>query len=326
MDQQNVENLFTWFDQMVEIIQRHEDMPYLDSLVEAGELLFVKQVSEEVEAKFKSELEAKLAEINMDHYEREEVRKGLQLAILKGMKGVTQQHHYITPDTVAIFMGYLLSKFMKNEQQFTIFDPACGTGNLLTAVLNQLKQKVQATGSEVDSTLIHLAYVNANLQEREIEFHHQDSLGSFLVEPQDVIVSDVPVGYYPDDQQARKFELRNESEHSFAHHLFIEQSLRYTKPGGYVLLLVPAFIFNEDNSDKLHGYIQEHAHIQGVLQLPDSMFQNEQNAKCIFVLQKKGDQTKPPKKVLMAQLPSFKDVKAMDKTLNHINVWFDKDR
>jgi site-specific DNA-methyltransferase (adenine-specific) len=326
VEQEKVEKLFTWLDQTVNLISDVENIPYLDSLVEAGELLFVQEVSDQIDLEFKQKLEQRLSEITLQDYEREEVRKALQLAILKGMKGVTQQHHYITPDTVALFMGYLLSKFIKDNETVRIFDPACGTANLLTAVLNQLSIKTKAIGSEVDSTLIHLAYVNANLQEREIEFHHQDSLRHLLVEPVDVVVSDLPVGYYPDDEQAKRYELRSDEEHSYAHHLFIEQSLQYTKPGGYIFLLVPVFLFESDQSDKLHKFLLEHAHVQGVLQLPDSMFHNEKNSKCIFILQKKGLGVKPPKKALMAQLPSFKDVKAMDKVLNHINVWFEKDR
>jgi site-specific DNA-methyltransferase (adenine-specific) len=323
MDQQKVEQLFKTLDKLTTLISEERNLPYLDSLVEAGEIIFYMQIGEDEISKAYDQF---LTDVNLDTYEREEIRKALQLAILKGMKGVTQQHHYITPDSVAIFMGYLLEKFMKGKENYSIFDPACGTGNLLTAVLNQLSPKIQAIGSEVDSTLLQLAFVNANLQKRNIEFHHQDSLRNLLIDPQDVIISDLPVGYYPDDEQAKAFELRKEDGHSYAHHLFIEQSLRYTKPGGYLLFLVPVFLFTSDQSDQLNKFIHQYAHIQGVLQLPSSMFKNEQNAKCIFMLQKKGKDINPPKKVLMAQLPSFKDVHAMNKVLIQINDWFKKEK
>ncbi|SET79917.1 site-specific DNA-methyltransferase (adenine-specific) [Salinibacillus kushneri] len=327
MDQEKVEKLFAWFDETTTIIEKEEKVPYLDGLVEACGLLFSEGVADEIEEPLKQTLLNQIKAANLNEYSKEEIRKALQLAILKGMKGATQQQHYITPDAVAIFMGYLVTKFMGNKKELRIFDPACGSGNLLTGVINQLSQKIEAYGSEVDPTLVELAYMNANLQEHEIELFHQDSLRDLLLEPVDVVVSDLPVGYYPDDENAKSYQLSAEGEqHSYAHHLFIEQALHYTLAGGHLFLLIPNFLFDSDQSDKLHEFLNEHAHIQGILQLPLSMFTNEKNAKSIFILQKKGIQTSNPDKVLMAQLPSFKDVHAMDKTLNEIDQWFKNDR
>ncbi|GAA0484276.1 class I SAM-dependent methyltransferase [Salinibacillus aidingensis] len=327
MDQEKVEKLFKWFDETTTIIEKEENIPYLDGLAEACGLLFSGDVAEEIEEPFKQTLLKQIQAEKLDDYSKEEIRKALQLAILKGMKGATQQQHYITPDAVAIFMGYLVNKFMGHKKELRIFDPASGSGNLLTGVINQLSQKIEAYGSEVDPTLTELAYMNANLQEHEIELFHQDSLRDLLLEPVDVVVSDLPVGYYPDDDNAKSFQLRAEdNQHSYAHHLFIEQSLHYTLAGGYLFLLIPNFLFDSDQSDKLHEYLNEQAHIQGIIQLPMSMFTSEKNAKSIFILQKKGIETKNPGKVLMAQLPSFKDVHAMDRKLNEIDQWFKNDR
>ena len=74
----------------------------------------------------------------------------------------------------------------------------------------------------------------------------------------------------------------------YAHHLFIEQSVKHTKEGGYLFFLVPNFIFESDQAPKLHAFIKETCFIQGLLQLPVSMFKNEKNAKSIFVLQRKA--------------------------------------
>lgn len=320
MNQDNVELIFQWFDQAASKIEQAHNMTYLDSLIEAGNWLFYKDEQGEL-----SDTLSDLENINMDGFKKEEVRKGLQLAILKGMKGATQQHHYITPDSVAIFIGYLVQKFYHHSKEVTIFDPACGTANLLSAVMNQLSQNVTAFGSEVDSTLIQLAYINANLQKNAIELFHQDSLRPLLMKPADLVVSDLPVGYYPDDENAKSFELKAEEGHSYAHHLFIEQSLKYTKEGGYLFFLIPNFLFESDQADRLHDFLHKQAHIIGLLQLPLSMFKSDKNAKSIFIIQKKGKQTTPPKKALLADLPSFKDVHAMNHMLKQIQEWFDKE-
>src|SRR5699024_6616982 len=170
--------------------------------------------------------------------------------------------------------------------------------NLLTTVLSHLNLPGPSFGSEIDSTLIKLALFNANLQKMTIEFFNQDSLRPFLIDPVDLTVADLPVGYYPDDEQAKNFELKAADGHSYAHHLFIEQSMKYTKNSGYLLLLVPEFIFDSDQSDKLHKYLQNNAHIVGLLRLPESAFASKRNIKSILILQKKGPETKMPKQPL----------------------------
>src|SRR5699024_9829154 len=134
-------------------------------------------------------------------YDTVTIRKAVQLAILKGMR-VAQEKHLMTPETVALLIGYLAEKITKNESEIGVFDPVCGTGNLLMTVLQQLKQRKTALASEVDPTRSQVAVINDNLQKAEIEFYHQDSMQSFLTDPVDLVVADLPVGYYPDNVQA----------------------------------------------------------------------------------------------------------------------------
>ncbi|RPF55350.1 class I SAM-dependent methyltransferase [Aquisalibacillus elongatus] len=325
--EQQTEQLFTWLDTTTNMIVEKEDVPYLEALIAASELLFYRDLPEDLDEDYEKRLTEQLNQAQLNEYPLEARRKAMQLAILKGMKGSTQQHHYITPDTIGMFMGYLLQRFMGDTNKFSVFDPACGSANLLISVINQLENKqIKAYGSEVDPTLIRLAYSNTNLQEREIEYFHQDSLKPILLEPVDTVVSDLPVGFYPDDDTASAYDLKAEEGHSFAHHLFIEQSLKYTKEGGYLFFVVPSSLFESEQKDQLQQFLKQHAHIVGLLQLPETMFKHEQMRKSIFVLQKKGENTRDPRKVLLADLPSFKDVQAMDSILMQINQWFENER
>ncbi|PAF37687.1 SAM-dependent methyltransferase [Terribacillus saccharophilus] len=325
MEQQNVEKVYQALDQMAEALETRENIPYLDALGAAMEYILDRDTEITEQPLLKQQLEKHAAVFDDQSYQKEEIRKGIQLSILKGMKGATQQQHMLTPDTVAMLIGYLTNKLIGKNEDFRIFDPAVGTGNLLTAVLNQVEREGHAYGSDVDPTLIQLAVMNANMQERQIEFFHQDSLRPFLLEPVDLVVSDLPVGYYPDDIQAAQFELNAEEGHSYSHHLFIEQSLHYTKEGGYLLFVVPNFLFESDQARSLHTFLQQHAHILGLLQLPESMFKNESQAKSVLILQKKGTLTTAPKQALLVQLPSFKNPNAMANVLKQINDWFDNE-
>lgn len=305
-------------------MQEELQCTYLEALAETAENLFHGNVvQEELSEVTKRRLEKEYSKANLASLQKEEIRKGFQLAILKGMKEGVQANHQMTPDAIAMFMGYLIGKFTSHLSQLSLLDPAIGTGNLLTAIMNQqASKKLEAYGVEVDDLLLKLAYTNANLQEQPISLFNQDGLSNLFVSPVDIVVSDLPVGYYPNDENAANFKLKRDEGHSYAHYLFIEQGLRYTKPGGYLFFLVPNFMFEEDEAKHVNDLIKEEAYIQGMLQLPQTMFQNKNNAKSILVLQKKGIGVEAPKEALLVNLPSFSNLQAMEKIMAQINEWF----
>lgn len=326
MEQKRVEELFLLMDEMAEAIHQEMDMPYIDSLADTLELLFMREPVQELSEKFANQLLEKATKLEIDTFKKEEIRKAIQLASLKGMKEATQQQHYVTPDTVALFIGYLSEKLTKKQKDIRLLDPAAGTGSLLTAVRNRLENAGAIFGSEVDATLIKIAVMSANLQKTEAQFFHQDSLAPLPLETVDLIVSDLPVGFYPDDIQARDYQLRKEEGHSFSHHLFIEQSLRYAKEGAFLLFVIPNFLFESDGAVELNRFLKENADIIGLVQLPESLFKAEENAKSIFVIRKKGKHTKVPKQALLVRLPSFKNARAVDDILTQINEWFENEQ
>jgi len=188
--------------------------------------------------------------------------------------------------------------------------------------MDHLTQPIKAFASEIDPTLLKISLLNANLQKKRVEYFHQDSLKPFLLDPVDLVVTDLPVGYYPDDERANHYELKAEEGHSYSHHLFIEQSLNYTKEGGFLIFIIPEFLFESDQAKQLHAFIQKHAHIIGLIQLPDTAFTSKETKKSIFILQKKGERTKDLKQPLLAMLPSFKNQEAMEDIVMQINNWF----
>ncbi|MDX5868828.1 class I SAM-dependent methyltransferase [Bacillus cereus group sp. BfR-BA-01119] len=322
---QTVETLFSIFDSSAVVLRKELDVTYLEALVETGDNLFEGAILQEGLSESAIErLNREYSTFNEETYKGEEIRKAFQLAILKGMKEGVQANHEMTPDAVGMFMSYLFHKFMKGQNEITVLDPAIGTGNLMTTVFNSAQENVTMSGFgvEVDEVLIKLALVNANLQKHAIEFFHQDGLAPLYIDPVDAVVSDLPVGYYPNEIGASEYKLKADEGMSYAHHLFIEQSVKHTKEGGYLFFLVPNFIFESDQAPKLHAFIKETCFIQGLLQLPVSMFKNEKNAKSIFVLQKKGPSVTMPKQALLVELPKFSNMKAMEDIMDQLNTWF----
>ncbi|MBY0124091.1 class I SAM-dependent methyltransferase [Bacillus sp. S/N-304-OC-R1] len=322
-----VEEMFTVFNETAEMIQEELSCTYLEALAETGENMFHGSIlQDELSELTVKRLKKGYESIRLDSFDKEEIRKAFQLAILKGMREMVQPNHQMTPDAVGMLMGYLVNKFIQ-KQEFHLLDPAVGTGNLLTTVINQQHNKtVHATGIDIDDVLIKLSYVNANLQQHPIRFFNQDSLEPLFIEAADAVISDLPVGYYPNDLRAADYEMKAEQGHTYAHHLFMEQSMRHVKEGGYLFFIVPNGLFESEQAPSLHEYIKKHANIQGLLQLPLTLFKNEKSAKSIFILQKKGEGVKAPKQVLLANLPSLSKTLEVEKILLKIDGWYKENK
>lgn len=322
-----IEQLFTLYNETALILQEELDCSYLEALAETGENLFQgsilqEELSELTLRRLKKQYEA----INLEKFSNEDIRKAYQLVILKGMKENVQPNHQMTPDSVGMLVGYLVERFTK-QTSLRLLDPAVGTGNLLTTVLNHLGKKTAASiGVDIDDLLIKLAYVNANLQEHPVQLFNQDSLEPLFIDPVDAVIADLPVGFYPNDLRAADYQLKANEGHSYAHHLFIEQSVRHTKPGGYLFLIIPNGLFESDQASQLRDYVKEHVIIQGLLQLPESMFKNKNAAKSILVLQKKGEGVEPPNQALLVDLPSLSNAFEMDRILSKMEKWFQENK
>ena len=233
-----VESLFGIIDETATLLQEELACSYLEAVAETGENLFQGDVlQEEVSELTKKRLNKQYDEVSTSQLENEQIRKAFQFAILKGMKENVQPNHQMTPDSLGLFISYLVNKFTGDMNKLTILDPAIGTGNLLTTVLNQMPGKeTQSIGVEIDEVLIKLAYVGADLQKHPLQLFNQDSLEPLFIDPVDLVLCDLPIGYYPNDVRAGDYELKAEEGHSYAHHLFIEQSMKHTKDGGYLIL------------------------------------------------------------------------------------------
>lgn len=302
------ENIFTYLDTQSNTVSKNLDITYLDGLV---------KVLNQLIEKGNDEL---LAEAS-----KEEIRKAIQLAILKGMRKNVQPNHQMTPDSLGFLVGYFVDQFfeekLKEDGKLTILDPTIGTGNLMLAVMNQLDGKIQGAGVEIDELLIQLAAASGDLQQQPINLYRQDALQHLLIDPVDGVICDLPIGYYPDTEFAENFEIHSEEGMTYAHHMLIEQSVNYTKPGGYLFFLVPNNIFESEQAPLLYTFIQKHAWIQAVVQLPENLFKKQDMAKSLFIIQKKEENGKPVKDVLLAKVPKLDNIQGLESFFAQVLKW-----
>lgn len=314
---------FKLLDQSSTYISEQLNKSYIEALIDTTEHIFEGQLVVDVTDEQEKALTQMYQKIDLESYTREERRRAFQLASLKGIKEQSMAGSGITPDTVSMFIGYIAKKMMKPSN---IFDPAVGSGNLLTCVMNQYEEPVQGLGTEVDPTMVRLAYMNANLQQHKVELFHQDGLKPLYIPLVDLVVCDLPLGIYPNQKVAEGYEIYQEKQDVYTHHLMLEQTIRLTAEGGYLIFLIPNTLFTEPGSDRLRQYITKETYIQALLQLPESLFQEGSIYKSIFILQKKGEHIKKPKQALMASLPTFSNQEKFTEALAQINHWIDTEK
>lgn len=303
----SMEKLFNFIDEHANKMQTDENITYIEGVLETTEMWLDGDITP-----------------GLQDIQKEDIRKAIQLAILKGMKEHVQPHHQMTPDSLGLLVGYFVELLTSEKQHVSILDPAVGTGNLLFTVLNFLKDKATSSAIEIDDMLIRLAASTGDLLQHPVTLYRQDALQPLLIDPVDIVVSDLPVGYYPDDKTASEYELKAKEGMSFAHHLMIEQAIRHTVDGGYLVLLVPQGIFESPQAKELHTYFSNHAWIQAVVQLPSNLFKNEMHAKSLLVIQKKAPELKQPKEVLLAKVPNMSNKEAMAMFFEKVKIWYNE--
>lgn len=290
---------------------------FIDTYAQSTESLYLEAIIEICNKWITGEVVPEVS----DEISKEEIRRGIQLAVLKGMQQSAQPHHQMTPDSIGMLIGHIAGKLVEGQHDVTLLDPAVGTGNLLYTVMNTIGKDVTANAVEIDELLIRLSAVTAELLEHPVTFLVQDALRPLLVDPVDITIGDLPVGYYPDDDNGANYQLMPTEGHAFAHHLFIEQSMNHTKSGGYGIFIVPANLFESEQTVKLHPFLQKKTIIRAIIQLPDSLFQNKAHEKSILILQKPFLEEKPTPDVLLAQVPDMKEKLAMSRFLQEIDTW-----
>lgn len=300
----NVEQIFNFIDQESTFIEEQQSATYLEGVVYALELWLE---------------EKKIPTVyNPD---KEQIRKAVQLAILKGMKKSAQVNHQMTPDAIGLLVSYFVKEMAKGKKELSILDPALGTGNLLYTIMNAIPTENYAFGVEIDELLIQLAAQTGELLTHDVQLFRQDALKPLLIDPVDIVVSDLPVGFYPDEETAQDYFLHSKEEMSYAHHLFMEQSMKHVKPGGYLYFLVPATIFESKQAPQLHTFIKEQGWIQAVIQFPSSIFKTKGQEKSLLILQKKSEELKAPREVLLAKVPNMSNKEAMELFFQKIDIW-----
>lgn len=330
MSLEEIETNFNQINETIDILQKSLEITYLDAFIETSNNLLDNK-STHVEAGLPNERDVKILNqiykrMNLESLSSEDVRKVIQLVLLKATRQEKiQPNHQMTPDTIGFLVAFVLEKLMGTNKVFSLLDITVGSGNLLTTILNQMSadnfEISKAYGVDNDDTMLSIAGLSGQLQRLSLDLFHQDAIDDLIVKKADVVIADLPIGYYPLDARVAHFETRAAEGHSYVHHLLIEQSIKYMNDGGFGVYLVPTGLFETEEAKKLLAYIQSNAYLQGLLNLPVNLFSSANSRKSILILQKHGANSAQVDEVLLGDFPSLKDEEQFQDFVKTLDKW-----
>jgi site-specific DNA-methyltransferase (adenine-specific) len=235
----------------------------------------------------------------------EDVRKAMQSIILRGFKEMRIPNGNTTPDTIGIFMAYLITKMCPNKE-ISIVDPLCGTGNLLFTIANYLDKETKLYACDNDLWMTKLTSLTSDLLGLNTEVFLQDSL-ELNLSGIDSLVFDMP-----------HEELKDNKYFPYEAILHYKNML---KDDGCMIGMVENDFFNYDKNQEFKKKLLEDMSIIGLTELPDEMFKAVK-PKIILVLQKR--KLSENTKCFMVKLPSFTNVNSFNEALLDIEAWFEK--
>ncbi|MFC6315557.1 class I SAM-dependent methyltransferase [Lapidilactobacillus achengensis] len=325
-----IEKTYQQIDSAVALLRSALNSDYLTALTETLSNLLQHQVHVEngaPNAETVADLEAKYAQIEWVSLSAAQRLELSQLLLFRRQQQDHPQANFqATPNAIGLLISLLLVTFMKQDTPaLSIVDPTVGSGSLLFTLRQQLRfrvPEVRLVGLDNDDDLLALAAVLSEFLPSDLALMHQDALMPWLLDrAPDVVVADLPVGYYPVDSRAQAYDLHAKSGHSFAHFLLIEQSIKMLAPGGWGIFVVPANLFNSAGALDLLGWLTKHAYLQASLSLANTTFQNQQAEKALIVLQKHGDDAQQAKEVLIAKVPDLNKVTAVQHFSQELQGW-----
>ncbi len=310
MNFEKIEEAFGLLLENIQTIQNQLGTNFYDALIEQNAAYLG-----EAEDELIGTNNQRLRELNLT---AEEWRRTFQFLFIKANQTEPMQHnHQFTPDSIGFLLTFLLDELVAG-QTASVLEIGSGTGNLAQTILHHSQKQLDYLGVEVDDLLIDLSASMAEVMDSGISFVQGDAVRPQILKESQIIISDLPVGYYPNDAIAQRYQVASSEGHTYAHHLLMEQSLKYLAQDGYAIFLAPNNLLTSDQSPLLKAWLQDQASVVATIALPTNLFGNPNQAKSIFILQKKGHLSGPTFVYALQDLQNSEDLQDF---VNNFKNW-----
>lgn len=306
MSQNQIERMYQYLHRATDAFVEDLDCTYSEALLKSVSQLVELKVPDDVSLSTKESLSIYLSELGELNWNPEDVRKAMQLILLRVLGEEAMPKTEMTPDTIAFFIAFFINQLYSNEA-IIMMDPLAGTGNLLATLHHHAPSIKQSIAVEQDEVMMNLLQATVQCLNLPCELYFQDTL-TYHGPKVDTMVVDFPY-----------VEMKEEEYFPYQVLLHHHQQLR---DGGFVFSVIFDDFFDHTQSQSFRVLIQEHYDVVGLLKLPSNLF--KRYTKSIFILRKKQEGIRPIKKALALELPDFEDYDAMAEMITFIRSWIDK--
>lgn len=297
----NIETLYDVLDESATLLYERLKMPYLKGIVRTCENIIANSANTDNQ-EINDLLNQKIEKISHIEFQKEEIRKAFQYAVLKGLKHQKISNQMMTPESIGMLMGYLIQK-LYDVNQLRIYDPLIGTGNLITSIANQIDYDVELIGVDNFGDSYELSQALFGMLGYGNQIFYQDTRTSSNIDA-DVIISDISAV-----QQSEIYDI-------------INHQTKNIKDNGYFIFMVDNLFFEALNVKEFIKEINKRWYLFGMMILPEEVFKTQE--KTILILQDKGKEFIQPDSFMMVEIPGFKDQNALANVIGQLNQWFNK--
>ncbi len=213
-----------------------------------------------------------------------------------------------TPTFLANWVAKSVLDYVEGDNIVAI-DPACGDGELLSAMRNQSQKEIYCIGMDIDKEAVSRAKDNLGVCS---EFHEMNSLLQSREKPYqqewrklngkkpiDVLIANPPWGsdlsHVRDDLINAGYQLAKGQFDAWD--LFVELSLSQVKPGGHIAFIIPDSIFLPEHED-LRRLLCKKTSILLIARLGEGFFKSVFRGTTVVILQNKPASPKHRTEVL----------------------------
>jgi site-specific DNA-methyltransferase (adenine-specific) len=297
----NIETLYDVLDESATLLYERLKMPYLKGIVRTCENIIANSANTD-DQEINDVLNQKIEKISHIEFQKEEIRKAFQYAVLKGLKHQKISNQMMTPESIGMLMGYLIQK-LYDVNHLRIYDPLIGTGNLITSIANQIDYDVELIGVDNFGDSYELSQALFGMLSYGNQIFYQDTRTSSNIDA-DVIISD-----FSAVQQSEIYDI-------------INHQTKNIKDNGYFIFMVDNLFFEALNVKEFIKEINKRWYLFGMMILPEEVFKTQE--KTILILQDKGKKFIQPDSFMMVEIPGFKDQEALANVIGQLNQWFNK--
>lgn len=219
----------------------------------------------------------------------------------------SSNHQYTSSELSRLISTLLLDD--RKEGGLKLYDPTCGTGNLLRMVQSMSKTRLFVTGQDMDPKMSSL---NALLSKATYQFENRFATGTAFImdafpnEYFDYIVADLPLrfmvtGFFALDRNIYPFGMPSNNDGTW---LFIQHIIAKMKQSGRAVFTCLPSIFMEDHPycNMVRAWMLEIDLIESIITLPNGVLYPKTSAGiCLCVLNKdKGKNRKNKVQIINA--------------------------